>query len=62
VRIRHKLDTTETFKQKTHQLMQQGFDPAFINEPLYFKDPKSGEFRSLDRARFSEIVAGEIRF
>ena len=62
VRIRHKLDTTETFKQKTHQLMQQGFDPAFIDEPLYFKDPKSGEFRSLDRARFSEIVACEIRF
>ena len=62
VRIQHKLNTTETFKQKAHQLMRQGFDPALINEPLYFKDPELGAFRSLDAAKFSEIVAGKIRF
>lgn len=62
LRIRHELDTTETFKQKTHQLAREGFDPTFIDEPLYFKDSKLGTFRSLDVARFSEIMAGKIRF
>ena len=62
VRIRRKLDNTETFKQKRHQLMRQGFDPALIDEPLYFKDRKLGAFRLLDASRFSEIVAGKIRF
>ena len=56
------LDTTETFKLKKQQLMGQGFNPDQIDVPLYFKDPESGAFRLLDAARFSEIVAGKIRF
>jgi fatty-acyl-CoA synthase len=60
LRISDTVDTTETFKQKKHQLMRQGFDPALVSEPLYFRDPGSGEYRPLDAARYADIAAGTI--
>ena len=60
LRISHSVDTTETFKQKKHQLMRQGFDPALVSEPLYFRDPGSGEYRQLDAARYAGIATGSI--
>ena len=61
LRISPAVDTTETFKQKKQQLIREGFDPALVAEPLYFRDPGSGEYRPLDAARFADIAAGKIR-
>jgi fatty-acyl-CoA synthase len=60
LRISHSVDTTETFKQKKHLLMRQGIDPALVSEPLYFRDPGSGEYRQLDAARYAGIATGSI--
>jgi fatty-acyl-CoA synthase len=62
VRISASLDSTETFKQKKHALAREGFDPAVVSEPLYFRDPKSGEYRPLDATMFARIAASDIRF
>ncbi|MGA2058215.1 MAG: long-chain-acyl-CoA synthetase [Bradyrhizobium sp.] len=62
LRLGRTLDTTETFKLKKQQLMREGFDPALVGEPLYFRDPERDAYRPLDPASFSEIVSGAIRF
>jgi len=62
VRISASLDSTETFKQKKHALAREGFDPAVVSEPLYFRDPRSGEYRPLDATMFARIAASDIRF
>jgi hypothetical protein len=42
--------------------MREGFDPFVAGQPLHFRSPKSGEYRSLDAAAFAEIADGTIRF
>jgi fatty-acyl-CoA synthase len=61
VRLSQALDATETFKQKKQQLIRDGFDPAVISEPLFWKDPAAGDYRPLDRAVFARIAAGTLR-
>ena len=61
VRISENLDATETFKQKKHQLAREGFDPAGVTDPLYFRDPVSGAYRRLKADDHARIVNGAIR-
>jgi fatty-acyl-CoA synthase len=61
VRICAALDTTETFKQKKHDLMREGFDPRLVKDPLFFGDPGSGAYLPLDPATFAGISEGAIR-
>jgi fatty-acyl-CoA synthase len=61
VRISEDLDATETFKQKKHQLAREGFDPAGVTGPLYFRDPVSGAYRPLKADDHARIVNGAIR-
>jgi len=61
LRLSAELDSTETFKQKKHLLAREGFDPAIVREPLYFRDPVSGEYRLLDADVFARIAGGAIR-
>ena len=61
LRLSERLDATETFKQKKHQLAREGFDPAAVSDPLYFRDPRSFAYRPLDAFGFAGIAKGEIR-
>jgi fatty-acyl-CoA synthase len=61
VRICAALDTTETFKQKKHQLVREGFDPGLVPDPLFSRDPKSGAYRALDADIHARILDGSIR-
>jgi fatty-acyl-CoA synthase len=61
VRFCNVLDTTETFKQKKHQLAREGFDPRLVTDPLFFKDPKSGAYRPVDADAYARILDGSIR-
>src|SRR5262249_34288775 len=61
VRVSAGLDSTETFKQKKHQLMREGFDPAAIDEPLYVREPQSGAYVRLDADTFARIADGTVR-
>jgi fatty-acyl-CoA synthase len=62
LRISASLDATETFKQKKHQLAREGFDPNLVTDPLYFRDPGSGEYRPVDASVAGDIESGAIRF
>jgi fatty-acyl-CoA synthase len=61
VRICAALDTTETFKQKKQELVQDGFNPHRLTDPLFFKEPKSGAYRPIDADAYARILDGSIR-
>jgi fatty-acyl-CoA synthase len=61
VRICTTLDNTETFKQKKHGLIGEGFDPQRVRDQSFFRDPASGTYRPIDAASYARIVDGSIR-
>jgi fatty-acyl-CoA synthase len=61
LRLLRSVDVTGTFKPRKQELMQQGFDPAGIQDPLYFDDPRIQAYVPLDAALLAAITAGKIR-
>jgi fatty-acyl-CoA synthase len=61
VRFCTALDTTETFKQKKHQLVREGFDPRLVTDPLFFRDPVAGTYRPIVVDVYARILDGAIR-
>ena len=58
LRFRTELEATSTFKPKKSALVAEGFDPARINEPLYFDDRAAAAYRRLDPGLFAAIASG----
>ncbi len=61
IRLSATLDSTETFKQKKQELMRSGFDPQRVTDPLFFREPASGDFRPLDADQYAKLLQGVIR-
>jgi fatty-acyl-CoA synthase len=61
IRIRREMDTTGTFKHRKVDLVREGFDPARVSDPLYFRDEVRGALVPLDRTLYDRIVSGELR-
>ncbi len=61
LRVLAKLETTGTFKPRKQELMAEGFDPAKVDDLLYFDDPRGGAYVPLDAALYAQITAGKIR-
>jgi fatty-acyl-CoA synthase len=62
LRLRQKLEITETFKHKKRDLANEGFDPALIADPLYVFERAEAAYVALDLKRFTQITSGAIRF
>jgi fatty-acyl-CoA synthase len=62
VRLCGKLDATETFKQQKQRLIREGFDPSVVGDPLFLRDPATGDYRPIDRAVHARIAEAGIRF
>ena len=41
--------------------MREGFDPHHVIDPLFFREPKSGEYRPIDAQAYARLVDGSIR-
>jgi fatty-acyl-CoA synthase len=61
IRILSALSLTETFKQKKHELVCDGFDPSRVADPLFFRDVAAGAYAPLDAALFTRIASGGVR-
>jgi fatty-acyl-CoA synthase len=61
LRLSRTLDATETFKQKKHELVRDGFDSGRVTDPLFLRDPTSGCYRPLDTQLCARIADGSIR-
>ncbi len=61
LRLLPALESTGTFKPRKQDLVQGGFDPARVGDPLYFDDQRAAAYVPLDGARYAAITAGSIR-
>lgn len=52
---------TGTFKQLKVKLMEQGFDPEHIQDPLYILDDRVKSYMPLTTELYSAIVSGNIK-
>ena len=55
------IETTETFKPKRPIYIAQGFDPAWIEDPLYVLDNERRAYVPLDVGRYEAIRQGVLR-
>lgn len=60
LRIQTALDVTETFKQQKMKLVQEGFNPEIILDPLYFLDVSQKSYAFLTVSLYTDIVSGKI--
>lgn len=61
LRIRSEIDVTATFKQRKIALVKDSFDPAYIQDALFFDDPRTQAYVRLDDALYEQIVSGKVR-
>ena len=61
LRLLTSLEATGTFKPRKKDLMEAAFDPARIDDPLYFDDSRAGRYVPVDAGLFAQIVAGTVR-
>ncbi|XP_062869934.1 long-chain fatty acid transport protein 6 [Trichomycterus rosablanca] len=61
VRVQNSLDVTETFKQQKKKLVEDGFCPQAIQDPLYFLDSSKKTYIPLSQSVYEDIVSGRIR-
>jgi fatty-acyl-CoA synthase len=59
LRLLPELEITGTFKHRKVDLVEQGFDPAQISDPLFFLDGE--RYVPLDDALYARIASGEQR-
>jgi fatty-acyl-CoA synthase len=59
VRMKREMETTGTFKHRKVDLVREGFDPAVVAEPIYFRDDRAGTYVELDAALFERITSGQ---
>jgi fatty-acyl-CoA synthase len=61
LRLLQSIEATGTFKPRKQDLVQSGFDPGRITDPLYFDDPRAQAYVPVDAALFAAICAGAVR-
>ncbi|XP_071944025.1 long-chain fatty acid transport protein 2-like [Antedon mediterranea] len=61
IRLMTSMEHTCTFKQKKTQLVQEGFDPELISDPLYFMDDLQQRYIRLDPSLYLKITNGGLR-
>nr|XP_061836706.1 long-chain fatty acid transport protein 6-like isoform X2 [Nerophis lumbriciformis] len=61
LRIRPSLDVTDTFKQQKGKLVQEGFNPDVIMDPLFFLDITQRDYIVLSGSLYEDIVLGKIK-
>ncbi|XP_007527943.1 long-chain fatty acid transport protein 6 [Erinaceus europaeus] len=61
LRIQEKMEMTGTFKLKKFQLVEEGFNPLNILDPLYFIDNLKRSYVPLTKELYNQIMTGEIK-
>jgi len=61
LRVQTSVVTTTTFKYTKVGLVEDGYDPSKISDPLYFRSTEEGKYIRLDQNLFEAINAGKVR-
>lgn len=52
---------TGTFKMKKVRLVEEGFNPAYIKDPLYFLDMEKKTYVPLTQEIYRAVLSQEIK-
>lgn len=52
---------TGTFKMKKVRLVEEGFNPAYIKDPLYFLDTEKKTYVPLTQEMYRAVLSREIK-
>lgn len=55
------MEVTGTFKQMKLKLVQEGFDPAVVQDPLYILDEHERSYTPMTAQLYSRIVSGGLK-
>lgn len=55
------LELTGTFKMKKVKLVEEGFDPALIRDPLYFLDLVEKKYIALTQEIYNSVISGDTK-
>ncbi|XP_035013541.1 very long-chain acyl-CoA synthetase [Hippoglossus stenolepis] len=61
IRIQSSIEVTGTFKHLKGKLVEEGFDPNLITDPLYFLDEKERNYIPLTLDIFNGVTSGKIK-
>ena len=61
-RVQQEAETTGTFKYRKVELVKEGFDPAAVNEPLWYYDPETNKYEPLTPDAHETILSGAVKF
>jgi fatty-acyl-CoA synthase len=61
LRLMPEIGITGTFKHRKIDLVDEGFNPSRIANPLFVFDTQTRRYLPLDAARYAEIVAGQFK-
>ncbi|NXU92278.1 S27A3 protein, partial [Xiphorhynchus elegans] len=61
LRLRERLEVTETFKQQKVRLAREGADPEAVPDPLFVLDEASRSYVPLDAELWQRLRAGQLR-
>jgi fatty-acyl-CoA synthase len=61
LRIQPEIEVTGTFKHRKVDLVKEGFDPASIDDELYFRDAEAGAYVPLTPEVYEQVCAGDKR-
>lgn len=55
------MEVTGTFKPRKLKLVEEGFDPAVVQEPLYILDDGEKSYTPMTAQLYSRIVSGSLK-
>lgn len=62
IRLQTEAETTGTFKYRKVELVEQGFDPAEVDDPVWFANPETGKYEPLTGDEYETVISGGYRF
>ena len=61
LRVQRQIEVTGTFKYRKVDLVEDGFDPTKVKDPLYFRNPAKKAWTKISKASFDKICDGGFR-
>ncbi|KAG9487859.1 hypothetical protein GDO78_007583 [Eleutherodactylus coqui] len=61
LRLQENMEVTGTFKQQKFRLVEQGFDPSIISDPLYFLDDSQKSYVPMTKDIYDKITSGLLK-
>ncbi|KAM6981435.1 long-chain fatty acid transport protein 2 [Aplochiton taeniatus] len=61
IRIQNVVEVTATFKQMKVKLVEEGYDPACVQDPLYILDDKEKSYVQMTAQNYHSILSGTMK-